>query len=210
MRNTSLDTITEDKDLGVRDLKFPMHVSKAVNKQSRMLGLVRETLTCIDETTLPRLFNTTVLPYFEYGNVSWCQRFRRNKLEYEGIQRRATKLIPNLRCLPYRDRLEALGLPSLCYRRRRGDMLQVYKIQKSIDRLKSNKFFSLADISTTRGHSLKLKKRRSRSSLRQNVFSQKVTNDWNELPAHVVDSDTLNKSKSRLDKLWIKERYNLL
>ena len=51
-------------------------------------------------------------------------------------------------------------------------MLQVYKILKGIDRLESNQFFSLADISNTRGHSLKLVKRHSRSSLRQNIFNQ--------------------------------------
>jgi len=54
MRNTSLEAITEENDLGVtidRDLKFRMYVSKAVNKASRMLGLVRATFTCINETT---------------------------------------------------------------------------------------------------------------------------------------------------------------
>ena len=120
-------------------------MSKLVNKTSRMLGLVRATFTCIDETTLPRLFTTMVHPHLEYGSVIWCRRFQRDKLEVE-IQRRATKLIPNLRSLPYRDRLKAFRLPSLCYCRRLGDMLQVYKILKGIDRLESNLFFSLADM----------------------------------------------------------------
>ena len=212
MKNTSLEAITEEKDLGViidRDLKFHRHVSKAVNKASRMLGLVRATFTCIDETTLPKLFTTMVRPHLEYGNVIWCPRFQRDRIEVEKIQRRATKLIPNLRSLPYKDRLVALGLPSLYYRRRRGDMLQVYKILKGIDRLESNQFFTLADMSSTRGHSLKIVKHHSRTSLRQNVFSQRVINDWNGLPAHVVDSPTLNTFKSRLDKHWFRERYNL-
>ena len=88
------------------------------------------------------------------------------------------------------------------YHTRRSDMLQVYKIMKGIRRLESNQIFSLADISNTRGHSLKLVKRRSRSSLRQSVFSQRVTNDWNGSTAHAVDSPTLNTFKSRLDKHW--------
>jgi len=68
MRNTSLEAITEE-DLGVtidRELKFHIHVNKAVNKASIMLGLVRATFTCIDETTLPRLFTTMVRPHLEY------------------------------------------------------------------------------------------------------------------------------------------------
>jgi len=61
---------------------------------------------------------------FHYGTPSFgilkcdlCPRFRRDKLEVGQIQRRATQLIPNLINLPYIDRLEALRLPPLCYRR---------------------------------------------------------------------------------------------
>jgi len=85
-------------------------------------------------------------------------------------------------------------------------MLQVYKILKGIDRLESNQFFSLADISNTRLGSLKLVKPRSRSSLRENVFSQRMKNDWNKLHGHVVDSHSLNTFKSRLDKHRIRDR----
>jgi len=78
MRNTSLEAITEEKDLGVtveRDLKFHIHVFTAVNKASIMLGLVRATFTCIEETILPRLFTTLVRPHLEYGNLVCCPRF---------------------------------------------------------------------------------------------------------------------------------------
>ena len=43
----------------------------------------------------------------------------------ENIQRRATKLIPGLSDLSYEDRLHRLKLPSLSYRRSRGDMIEV-------------------------------------------------------------------------------------
>ena len=41
----------------------------------------------------------------------------------ENIQRRATKLIPGLSDLSYEDRLRRLKLPSMAYRRSRGDMI---------------------------------------------------------------------------------------
>jgi hypothetical protein len=105
-----------------------------------MLGLVRATFTCIDETTLPRIFTTMVCPHLEYGNVIWCPKIRRDKIEVKQIQRKAIKLIPNLRSLPYKDRLEVLRLPSLNYRRRRGNMFQVYKLLKGTDRLEPSLF----------------------------------------------------------------------
>ena len=46
----------------------------------------------------------------------------------EKVQRRATKLVPELRDLDYTNRLVALNLPSLLYRRRRMDMITVFRI----------------------------------------------------------------------------------
>ena len=134
-----------------------------------------------------------VRPHLEYryGNVICSPRYQRDKLEIEKIQRRATKLIPKLREVPYKDRLVALRLPPLHYHSRRGDMIQVYKILKGIDRIDPGRFFMVSDQAITRGHSLKLLKQRCGSSLRQSVFSQRVINDWNALPAYVVDSPTL-------------------
>jgi len=41
---------------------------------------------------------------------------------------RATKLIHELKGLPYRQRLERLKLPTSMYRRVRGDMIEIYKM----------------------------------------------------------------------------------
>ena len=46
----------------------------------------------------------------------------------EGVQKRATKMIPNLRNLSYEGRLKRLGMFSLRRRRLRGDMIEVFKM----------------------------------------------------------------------------------
>ena len=48
----------------------------------------------------------------------------------ENVQRRASKLIPGFKNLPYPERLKQLELPTMAYRRHRGDMIEVFKIQK--------------------------------------------------------------------------------
>ena len=45
----------------------------------------------------------------------------------EGVQHRATTMVPGLTKLRYEERLKKLGIPSLSYRRFRGDMIEVYK-----------------------------------------------------------------------------------
>jgi hypothetical protein len=44
------------------------------------------------------------------------------------VQKRATKQIPGMKNLPYEERLRKLELPTLSYRRLRGDMIEGYKI----------------------------------------------------------------------------------
>ena len=50
----------------------------------------------------------------------------------EKVQRRATKLLPDLNNLPYDDRLKALNLPTLKYRRLRADLLYIYKLTHNL------------------------------------------------------------------------------
>ena len=46
----------------------------------------------------------------------------------EKVQRRATKLIYDVKHLPYESRLKRLKLPTLKYRRARGDVIETFKI----------------------------------------------------------------------------------
>jgi len=46
--------------------------------------------------------------------------------EIEKVQKRATKLIMNFKNMSYTDRLQRLNLPTLKYKRLRGDMIEVF------------------------------------------------------------------------------------
>ncbi len=52
-------------------------------------------------------------------------------------------------------------------------------------------FFQMADTSRLRGHSLKLRKDRSRLDLHNFTYSQRVVNKWNDLFA---DGETRSKT----------------
>ena len=84
MENVELQTTPVEKDLGVfvdDSLKFRDHVSYAVNKACRLLGLIRLTFFSIDEEIIPRLFMTLVRPHLKYGNIIWHSRHRIDKLK---------------------------------------------------------------------------------------------------------------------------------
>ena len=58
----------------------------------------------------------------------WSQYMVKNIKLIESVRRHATKIVPTLSLLPYEERLKLLDLPMLKYRRRRGDMIIVYKM----------------------------------------------------------------------------------
>ena len=120
----------------------------------------------------------------------------------ERVQRRATKMINGYKLLNYDSRLEKTGLITLEKRRERGDLIQVFKLIKGFDDVDYKEFFTLAADTKTRGHKYKIVKARSRLTVRQNFFSNRVVNGWNGLPEWVVDAETVNGFKNRLDTFW--------
>jgi hypothetical protein len=103
------------------------------------------------------------------------------------VQRRAIKLVKNIKHLSYSERIKYLGLPSLQYRRMRSDLVKTYKTINYIDKVDSNTVFPRNE-SCTRGHKHKIYKKHSRIHIRKYSFSQRVVDTWNKLPANVVDS----------------------
>jgi len=61
-----------------------------------------------------------VRPHLEYGNVVWHPQFKKDMELLKAIQRRATKMVPGLHNLGYKERLGCMNLPTLLYRRLRG------------------------------------------------------------------------------------------
>jgi len=71
---------------------------------------------------LVRLYKSMVQPILKYANVIWGPYYVMDQRKVEAIQHRATKLITSLYETDYSTRLTELQLPSLNYRRQRGDI----------------------------------------------------------------------------------------
>ena len=115
--------------------------------------------------------------------------------DLEKVQKRATKILRQCRRLNYRQRLNFLNLPTLAFRRNRGDMIEVYKILtgKYDPTLPSILHRNIS--STTRGNPLKLCTYRPKYELCKYKF----------LPTHVITADSGDSFKNKLDKFWASE-----
>ena len=205
MASAILQTINEEKDLGIRIdsfLKPSIHVSHAVIKANQMLGLIRQTFTYMDCELMKQFFTNIFRPHLEYGIVVWHPCLKQDIELMEGVQHRATRMVPGLAKLSYEERLRKMDLPSLTFKRNRGDAIEVYKYLHGIYNVDCSDLLPLHESSSlvTRGHSLKLAKRSSRTQLRQNFFSNRVVKLWNNLPEEVVMAPTVNCFKGRFDR----------
>ena len=54
----------------------------------------------------------------------------------------------------------------------------------------------------TRGHLQKLAKQRVKTRMRQNSFTERISNNWNNLQDKTVTAPATASFKSRLDKEW--------
>ena len=125
----------------------------------------------------------------------------------ESVQRKATKMIPTIKDLSYSERLKKLKLPTLAYRRARGDMIEVYKIVTDIYYPKTTNNINLFKIREKknvllRSHQFTMEHERLYTSNRSNFFVNRIVNNWNSLPREVVGAGSLNAFKNLLDSLW--------
>ena len=102
--------------------------------------------------------------------------------------------------LEYEDRLRELNLPSLLYRRTRGDLIEVYKLLNGHYNVEIDKYVIRSKETRTRGHNLKLSKQTCRLRARKHLFLNRVVDQWNCLPENIVTAPSINTFKNRLDK----------
>ena len=158
------------------------------------------------------LYTSLVRPHLEYAVQSWSPHLRKDIYTLEQVQRRATRLIPELCHLPYEERLKALDLTTLEERRIRGDLIEVYKLIHGIENIEVRQFFNIVregPSTQTRGHPLKLEVPYCRTERRKNFFSIRVINQWNKLPSDVVLSPNVNTFKRRYDDHISKSRAGI-
>ena len=158
-----------EKDLGVifdRNMKFGEHISSKVSKANQILWLIFRTFTYMGREMFLNLYTSLVRPHVEYATSIWSPVYKKDIIQIENVQRRATRLVSNLKHLTYPERLKTLGLPTLECRRGRADMIQVYKILNNIDKVDKKSLFKMSTYQATRGHSQKIYKQRYRLKIR--------------------------------------------
>ena len=189
-----LGRTTQEKDVGVTfstDMKVSEQCGIAASNGNQILGLIRRTIMYKEKQLIIPLYKTIVRPHLECCIQAWKPYRKKDIDKLERIQRRATKLIPELRDLSYESPLLQC-LTTLETRRLRGDQMQVFKIVNGYEDVDRNMFFKLKEGSRTRGNKAALVKEQCRLDMRKYSFSQRMINEWNKLPNNCDNTSNVN------------------
>ena len=202
-----IEHVFDEKDLGVTldgELRFDEHVTRKVRVANAIVGQIRRSFSYLDCNSFRRLYTAFVRPHLEYAQAVWSPHLRKQVNILENVQIRATKLVNGLGNLDYQERLKRLKLPTLVYRRRRGDMIEIYKHFHVYDRDSISSSFQ-PTTRPSRQHDFQLYVRTPRDGamgIETNSFYQRTVRTWNNLPSSVVDAKCINSFKNKLDEHW--------
>ena len=202
-----LEHVFEEKDLGVifdSDLSFSEHIASKINKGNSIVGLIRRSFTFLDCASFTKLYCAMVRPHLEYAQSIWSPHLLKDIDAIENVQIRATKLVDGLSNLSYSERLRKLNLPTLVYRRLRGDLIEMFKHVNNYDPSTVAPSF-LRRFRPSRKHEFQIHEPIPRDGVRgvqANSFHYRIPTIWNNLPNNVVNASSIDSFKNKLDKLW--------
>ena len=192
-----VDTVT---DLGIvvcGNLCFSDHITSCISKAYRRSFLIFKGFSCRNADLLLKAYTTYIRPLLEYNTYIWSPADVDSINKLENVQRRFTKRIPSLSNQCYKDRLSALGITTLEYRRLRFDLIMMYRIVHNLVDLDRDDFVMISN-NVTRNALLKLFKPRSLTSLRANFLCVRCINAWNALPEATRAAANINVFKRNL------------
>ncbi len=163
-----------------------------------MLGFINRNFSFKNKDIILPLYISLVRSHLEYAVEFWSPHYTKN-IGKLAVQRRDTRMITSLRNKSYIERLASLNLFSLEKRRHRGKLTECFKLLKGFTNVDASKLFSLDNTSRTRSNGVKLRCKEVQLGSTKLFFTNDVVREWYKLPPSVVQCDTINSFKNKLD-----------
>ena len=197
------------RDLGItisNDFSWMPYINRIRAKAIILSNSILKTFLVSNCWLLLDLYKTYVRPIVEYNTCSWSPHLDGEIKRIEGVQRKFTKRLCqkcNISFSDYKERLLKLNLESLKTRREKRDLTFLYKIFNNYVDINFTDLFEEIPPPTysLRRHKYYIpRQQKSNSDTRLKFFSNRVINNWNDLPENIVCSETLDIFKLKIKK----------
>ena len=181
-----------EKDIGIHideHLTFSKHIDYIIKKANGVLAVTRRSFQYMDCEIFKNLYKGIIRPQLEYATPVWNPHLKSHIKAIEAVQIRATRMIPGMSGKTYPERLRLLNIPTLAYRRLRGDTIHVYKLicnpkegafDNTLPELFDKRNRSL------RGHNKKLFYHSYNLNVKKFNLTTRTVKLWNSLPQLTV------------------------
>ena len=225
MGGEKLLAVEEEKDLGVwthQSLKPSMQCERAAKSGNMALGMILRGFHYRTMETLVPLYKTFVRPRLEFAVAAWSPWTAKDETVLEDVQKRLIRSLSDCRGENYEEKVRKAGLTTLKERRRRGDMIEVYKTLRGMNRVEKKDWFDIRsgeEARPTRTNTVveeggerrrteTLYKPSANGEIRDNFFTVRVVRGWNELPEAVKEKKSLDSFKTAYDQ-WTKLKQTI-
>ena len=201
MGDVLLPSVESEKDLGVlvsKNLEWTDHITSCISKANSMIAWVTRSIISRESDEMLQIYKSMIRTHVEYCVQLWSPLPTHGNwgliLAIEDIQRKFTRLIDGIGLLPYRTRLQKLGLTTLLERRARGDLIETFKIINGISDY-GKQFFK-----PSRSGDKLISRPGDQRGFKHHFFPRRVLNYWNKLPTNVKFANSVNSFKNKLAK----------
>ena len=114
-------------------------------------------------------------------------------------------MVSGLKSKTYHEPLKEVGLTTLEDRRKRGDMIEVWKVVHNKEDVETSTWLTMTGdrgVQRTRqtNDQFHIQLPQFKSDLRKNFWSIRVVENWNALPAELRAAESINSFKNQYDE----------
>ena len=207
-----LKVVAAYKDLGVvidNRLRFHTHVGMVVGRAGALMGDLLRSTVCRSKKFMVTLYISHIRPYMDYCSSVWNVGYLGDARRLESVQRRWTREIAGMAEMVYERRLRELQLYSVAGRLLRADLVKIWKLVRLGSHESLRELFQVSRLENARGHSLRLIMPRCRTEVMRRTLMARRVQVWNALDAAVVEVNSLECFKRRLDGAISSEFYRV-
>ena len=221
MNGVQIGASIEERDLGIwvtPNMKPSQQAAAAAKSAHYALSQLLRTFHFRRRTNIVPLFKTFVRPRLEFGAAAWNPWTEADKKVLERVQERLVRSLSDVRGNNYQQRLKEAGLTTLEERRTRGDLIEMYKTLKGINRVERDAWFRLIgeEARPTRSNTcvegegerrreMVVEVERANLEVRKNFFVIRAAKEWNRIPDSVKTRESVNAFKNAYDAWKEKE-----
>jgi ribonuclease P/MRP protein subunit RPP40 len=206
-----LERVSDYPYLGVTisdDLSWSKHINNVRASANKTLGVLCRNLWSCKKPIKDLAYKSLVRPKLEYASAVWDPYHSKDIDTLEMVQRRAARFV----CRDYRreegvvtELLKDLEWPSLADRRCRSRLILLYKIVNNLVAVDTGTLL-LNPVRTTRSSSSSrhtfLKLSTNKDCYKYSFFPRTIS-EWNLLPGHIREADSLTAFKTKLSEIDI-------